>query len=182
MRHLALIVAGLALGIAGTLGIQHFTTTHDALAPYAGQQSRQVASLSASDIDDLSLGKGWGLARPAELNGYPGPLHVLELADDLGLSGEQRNAAQRSFDHMQSRARELGHALIAAEAGIDALFREAAADPETLNAHLAVSEGLRSELRATHLLAHLEVTPVLTAEQRATYKRLRGYGHAHGSH
>jgi len=182
MRNLALIAAGLALGIAGTLGFQQFTSGHDAHAPYAGQQSRQVASLSASDIDDLSLGKGWGLAKPAELNGYPGPLHLLELADDLGLSGKQRDAAQRAFERMQARARELGHALIAAEAGIDALFRKSAADPEKLNARLAVAEGLRSKLRATHLLAHLEVTPVLTAEQRATYKRMRGYGHAHGSH
>ncbi len=182
MRNLALIAAGLVMGIAGTLGFQHFTAMHDVHAPYAGQQSRQVASLSASDIDDLSLGKGWGLARPAELNGYPGPLHVLELADDLDLSGKQRDAAQRSFERMQARARELGHALIAAEAGIDALFREAVADRETLNARLAAAEGLRSELRATHLLAHLEVAPVLTAEQRAAYKRLRGYGHAHGSH
>jgi Heavy-metal resistance len=182
MRHLALIAVGLVLGVAGTLGIQHFTSAHDDHAPYAGQQTRLVASLSDSEVDALSEGKGWGLAKPAELNGYPGPLHVLELAGDLGLDGKQRDTVQRSFERMQSRARELGHALIVAEAEIDALFKTATADPETLNARLAVSERLRSELRASHLLAHIEVTPVLTADQRATYKHLRGYDHAHGSH
>ena len=35
------------------------------------------------------------LALAAELNGYPGPLHVLELADRLGLSAEQRGKVQQ---------------------------------------------------------------------------------------
>lgn len=185
MRAPLLLASGLLLGIGATLVFQHVTAKHDRQAmggSYAGQHTRQVSSFSADDIADLSEGRGWGLARPAELNGYPGPLHVLELADALDLSEAQRAAAADSYRRMQSRARELGQALIAAESGVDDLFRNNRADTGTLNARLAEAEGLRSELRATHLLAHLEVTPVLTAAQRATYARLRGYGHAHGEH
>lgn len=38
---------------------------------------------------DLRSGKGMALALPAELNGYPGPSHSLERADQLKLSPEQ---------------------------------------------------------------------------------------------
>lgn len=53
-------------------------------------QARLVKALSDQQIADLRAGRGIGMALPAELNGYPGPLHVLELADALGLTPEQR--------------------------------------------------------------------------------------------
>ena len=40
-------------------------------------------------IAELEAGSGWGLALPAELNGRPGPAHLLELKEALGLSPEQ---------------------------------------------------------------------------------------------
>ena len=39
--------------------------------------SSPIRGLSEQEIDDLTNGRGMGLARAAELNGYPGPLHVL---------------------------------------------------------------------------------------------------------
>jgi hypothetical protein len=65
-----------------------------AQTPYAGMQSRQIKALSDQQIADLRAGRGMGLALAAELNGYPGPSHVLELADQLGLSPEQRSKVQ----------------------------------------------------------------------------------------
>lgn len=44
-----------------------------------------------------------GLAKAAELNGYPGPLHVLELAVDLSLTAEQKAATETLFKSMQVR-------------------------------------------------------------------------------
>src|SRR6266540_3233648 len=41
-------------------------------SPYAGQQTREIKSLSAQDIDDLLNARGMALAKAAELNGYPG--------------------------------------------------------------------------------------------------------------
>ena len=49
-------------------------------APYAGYQQRPIKALSEQQIADLRAGRGMGLALAAELNGYPGPVHVLALA------------------------------------------------------------------------------------------------------
>lgn len=49
-------------------------------SPYTGLQERPIKALSDQQIDDLREGRGMGLALPAELNGYPGPRHVLGLA------------------------------------------------------------------------------------------------------
>jgi hypothetical protein len=53
--------------------------------PYSGMQSRSNKSLSDLQVADLQSGRGMGLALAAELNGYPGPSHVLELAENHGL-------------------------------------------------------------------------------------------------
>ncbi|MBF9029374.1 hypothetical protein HKCCE3408_03095 [Rhodobacterales bacterium HKCCE3408] len=150
-------------------------------APYAGLDSRGIAALSDEDIADLEAGRGWGLALPAELNGYPGPTHVLELADDLDLSTEQRAEIEAIFAAMNSRARELGAELIAAETALDAAFAEGEIDVDRLTAMTAEAARIEGELRAVHLAAHLEVTPLLTRHQRVIYAQSRGYGDAsHG--
>ena len=69
-----------------------------AQTPYAGMQSRPIKALSEQQVADLGAGRGMGLALVAELNGYPGPLHVLELADKLSLSKDQRADMQRLFE------------------------------------------------------------------------------------
>ena len=153
-------------------------------APYAGLEARAVSALSAQDIADLEAGRGWGLALPAELNGYPGPAHVLEMAETLALSPEQRAAAQAIFDAMQTEARRLGADYIAAEQAVDAVFRDGPATPEALTEATARAGAALAALRAVHLAAHLDMTPVLTRHQRHLYQQQRGYagGDAHGGH
>ena len=58
-------------------------------SPYAGEETREIKSLSQTDVDELLRGGGWGLAKAAELNGMPGPSHVLDMASELSLSAEQ---------------------------------------------------------------------------------------------
>jgi hypothetical protein len=53
----------------------------DSPTPYAGQQNRTIKALSDEDIVGLLKGDGMGFAKAAELNGYPGPKHVLDLGD-----------------------------------------------------------------------------------------------------
>ena len=57
--------------------------------PYAGQQARAIKALSDDDIAALRKGEGMGVAKAAELNGYPGPAHVLVLAADLPFLGAE---------------------------------------------------------------------------------------------
>lgn len=154
--------------------------------PYAGQQNRAISSLSAKDLDALSKGQGWGLAKPAELNGYPGPIHVLELADRLNLSQQQVVRVREVYREMNAAARRIGQQYMESEAALDALFKSGTAAPDSLKSALTLSSRLRAELRAAHLNAHIKTLPLLTQHQRHLYTQLRGYsnkgshsGHAH---
>lgn len=182
LRMIASFAAGTLLGGA----LVWFAPSLVSHAPYAGQQARTVSSLSADDIAQLEAGAGWGLAKPAELNGYPGPLHVIELADDLQLTDSQSAAIRASFAAMKKRATVLGRELVAAERALDRAFEAGAIDRTALDRLLAQAEAVRATLRGVHLAAHLEVTPLLTPEQRERYAALRGYGDAthsgHGGH
>ncbi|MFZ2649994.1 MAG: hypothetical protein WA210_07785 [Burkholderiaceae bacterium] len=151
---------------------------------YASQQDRDIKALSPQEVQDLASGKGMGLAKAAELNGYPGPLHVLELAGELRLTARQRERTQALFDAMQANAIAAGAALVDAERELDVLFATRRATPQALAAHLEKVGHLQAMLRGVHLEAHLAQTTILEPAQVAHYVKLRGYSGAHdsGSH
>ena len=150
-------------------------------SPYAGQQDRSIKSLSDKEMADLLAGQGMGLAKAAELNGYPGPAHVLEHAQALGLSNAQRSASEALMLKHKAAAREIGKELVAAERGLDAAFADKTIDAARL-AGLTREIGLKqAKLREEHLLTHLEQTALLTPEQVSRYAQLRGYAVAPGS-
>ena len=157
-------------------------------APYAGQQTREIKALSGAEQADLLAGKGMGLAKAAELNGYPGPAHVLELAGDLALSAEQRARTQAVWQAMDARARALGQQVVDAERELDALFASKQVTRERLGEQLDRIGALQAQLRAVHLEAHLEQARILTPEQTTRYAARRGYtgagghGGGHGGH
>jgi hypothetical protein len=161
-----------------------------AQSPYAEQQARPIKALSAEQVADLRAGRGMGLALPAELNGWPGPMHVLELADPLGLDAAQRTAVAGQFAAMRTEAITAGEAVIAAEAALDALFAQGAPTPESVAAATLAAGQAQAALRAVHLRFHLATSAVLTPAQRARYAELRGYtrgaspapGHHHPRH
>lgn len=144
--------------------------------PYAGLQSRPIKALSDEQIADLVAGRGMSLALAAELNGYPGPSHVLEFADRLGLNEQQRAGVKRLFDSMKSEAIPLGQNLIEAEQGLDRAFAGRTITPERLKAATAAIAAIQGELRNTHLKYHLSTVALLSAEQIRRYAELRGYG------
>src|SRR5437588_779705 len=86
--------------------------------PYAGQEQRAVKALSAEEIRDLMEGRGMGLAKAAELNSYPGPLHVLQLANELGLSASQRATTESLYAAMRDKAVPIGRKIIEAETSL----------------------------------------------------------------
>ena len=144
-------------------------------SPYAGEQTRTIASLSDDDLAELAGGGGWGLARAAELNGVPGPLHLLQLADEIGLDTAQRRAIEAIRDEMRRSAIAARLRFVAAERALDLAFTDAVPDAETLGRLVAEAGSARANLRLVHLSAHLRATPLLTQDQIERYAVLRGY-------
>lgn len=143
--------------------------------PYAGMQTRPIKSLSEQQIADLREGRGMGLAMAAELNGYPGPAHVLELGDRLNLSAAQRDLVQKLFAAMKAEAVRLGELLIAREEELDRQFADKVVTPAILTAATQAIGETQGALRAAHLKYHLSTLELLTAEQVRQYSVLRGY-------
>ena len=116
---------------------------------YAGLQQRPIKALSAQQIDDLRAGRGMGMALAAELNDYPGPRHVLDLSDKLGLTPAQRKRVSRLFAEKRAGGAELW----------------------SITAVIARRNG---DLRYVHLGYHLSVRGLLSDRQIARYATLRG--------
>ncbi len=142
---------------------------------YTGQQTREIKSLSAGDIEQLRRGDGWGLAKSAELNGLPGPAHLLELREQILLSPEQVGAIKEIHSVMKERAVDYGQKLISLEKALDGDFTSGDLTTKVLKDRLAQIATVRRELRFTHLAAHLKTRPLLSNAQVAQYNKLRGY-------
>ena len=155
-------------------------------SPYCGLETRAIKALSEAEIGDLRAGAGMGMALAAELNGHPGPRHVLDLATPLGLSAGQIAALHTQFDTMRAEASALGDAIVAGEAELEHGFHSASLDDDRLTALVQRIAELRGELRAVHLRRHLSTRALLDELQLALYDRLRGYdgdrSHGHGHH
>ena len=171
MRSKTLLLA-LALSMPLSGLAQH---NHGSHMPYAGMQNRAIKSLSDNDIKELRRGGGWGLALAAELNGMPGPAHLLELKDQIPLTQEQVTQTQALFDDMRKAAISTGERLIAAETAVEAAFAKGAVDELVLRRLLTEAESARTELRFIHLSQHYKTVEYLSPEQIKRYNVLRGY-------
>jgi len=151
-------------------------------SPYVGEEARPIKSLSAAEIESLINGDGMGFAKLAELNSYPGPRHVLELADELDLTPSQLADTEALFKEMRTNARALGDELVAAERALDHNFESEVIDAKSLERELLNIGELRARIRYVHLEAHLRQKRILTDSQTAEYDRLRGYGDSDDAH
>lgn len=151
------------------------TSSAQTTSPYTGQEQRAIKALSEEEIRDLLEARGMGLAKAAELNSYPGPLHVLQLAAELGLSDAQRKATDSLYASMRQRALSIGRQIIEAERALDRAFAHGAIEPATLRSQVGAIATLQGELRAVHLEAHLAQHALLAPEQITRYDVLRGY-------
>ena len=147
-------------------------------SPYAGQESRDIKAVSDDEIRGYLNGQGMALAKAGELNHYPGPLHVLELAEQLKLTDAQKRRTEAIRKAMLEDAISLGKRIVEKEAELDQLFASGAIDNAKLDSALAEIGRLQSTLRAIHLRAHLEQKQILTPEQVTKYDELRGYANA----
>jgi hypothetical protein len=182
-RTIALAGLSIALISAAIAQHPHGHGHRPSAQPYAGQQTRAITSLSQEEVDGYLAGAGMGLARAAELNGFPGPMHVLELDRELALDETQRQRVKAAMDAVKAKTRALGAKYVEAEKAVDDAFR-ANAPRDVIAAKVADAGRLLAEIRQAHLDAHLEITPLLSETQRKRYTELRGYagGTGHGGH
>jgi Spy/CpxP family protein refolding chaperone len=166
------LLLAMAISMPLTTTAQH---NHGAQTPYAGMHNRAIKSLSDNDIKELRRGGGWGLALAAELNGMPGPAHLLELKDQLQLTQDQVAKTQGLVDDMRQAAIPTGERLIAAESALESAFAKGSVDEASLRRLLADTESARTELRYIHLSQHFKTVQFLKPEQIKRYNILRGY-------
>ena len=152
--------AGISLLFAGAAA-----AASNGASTYAGLEHRSIKALSEQQVDDLRRGRGMGLALAAELNHYPGPVHVLEASGALGLSAEQLQRTE------------------ALEAELEARFASGAADASEVE-HLVMSIAeAQGRQRYVHLSYHLQMRELLTTQQLVRYDEVRGYSRpADGGH
>lgn len=178
-------IAVLLVVVLGAVFLQQASVEEKAvessvLSPYVGEDSRQIKAFSQEDITGLLAGAGTpfgGMAKPAELNGYPGPRHVLDaaMAGEFNLTNEQKTEIESLFEKMQSSAIEIGNQIIVVEKEIDDAFKSKTIDEKFLDEKISQSAKLYGELREAHLTAHLAMLSILTPEQVNQYNQLRGY-------
>jgi Spy/CpxP family protein refolding chaperone len=143
--------------------------------PYAGQQTRTIKALSDQEVTDYMEGRGMGSSKAAELNHYPGPMHVLADSSRLELTDKQKTETQSVFDAMSSVAKRSGTAIVAKEAELDALYASGQVSPGAIKNLVTELARLQAEFRYAHLSAHLAMRTILTPEQIARYDEMRGY-------
>ncbi len=148
---------------------------HSYKSKYAGEEKREIKSLSETDIEELKNGKGWGLAKAAELNGVPGPAHLLEMKDEIELSAKQVWAIEDLYKKMKQEAVPLGLELIELERELNNHFANRTITYELLGVLLERIAQVQKKLRYVHLSTHLKTPNILTPEQIALYNKLRGY-------
>lgn len=170
LRSALLLSALTTVALAAPIEAQH-----EHRSDYAGMEAREIKTFSAEDLAELRAGHGWGLSLVAELNGVPGPKHVLEMRDALDLSPDQVEKITTVYEEMRAAAISLGEELIRLERDLDAGFAAGMIDEAELRRRLEEAARVRGELRFVHLSAHLATPRLLTAEQVEAYSRLRGY-------
>ena len=182
------LLALAAVAVAAAIAVAPHVLSAKTQQPYAGLQVRPIKALSDQQIADLKEGRGMGLALPAELNGYPGPTHVLELAESLQLSEAQRAKVKQLFEAMKAETVPLGERLIAQESELDRQFAGRTVTEASLATATQAIGATQAALRAAHLKYHLATLEVLTPTQSHRYVELRGYAggaqaaHQDGSH
>jgi len=162
----ALALAGLLGGAALAWGQHGHSGSHE--------EGHRAAQACANEFEQVvGAGRGFGMAFAADQNGYPGPMHVLELKDRLKLSAEQEAKMQHLMHVMFAESKPKSTRLLEAEATLRRLFAEKTADDATVRAAVDAVERARRDVRLVHLLTHLKTRDLLTEEQRRLYHEAR---------
>ena len=125
------------------------------------------------DRDELLKADDAGQAQYADVNGFPAPKHLLDLAKELQLSDAQKKSLQTIYVGMRSRALELGKRIIGIEEELHQAFQEGLVSEKSVRDDTEQIGKLRGRLRAVYLNANMKAKDVLTNAQIESYKKLR---------
>jgi Spy/CpxP family protein refolding chaperone len=129
----------------------------------------QAQSSIPQDSASLAAGEGMGVAVEAEMNGFPGPKHVLDLKDKLGLTKDQIRKAENLVKLVGISASAKGNEIIEAEQELHGLFVSGKINEKLLRMKLENIGKLRGELRFIHMQAHLKMKQILNPDQIQQY-------------
>jgi Spy/CpxP family protein refolding chaperone len=151
---------------------------------FIGLVAAQAAPMFSSKerAEGLLEGKGMGLATPAENNGYPGPRHVLDAAEQLHLTPDQTAKTEELVAQMKAEAIPAAKRLLADEAALDNLFIRHAADIASIKTASDTAAQSESVLRVIHLKYHLAMISILTPDQIAAYTAMGSHPEKGASH
>jgi len=170
---------GLALAVAVLTGAfttfaQHHAGGHGpGPTPEGGAHHELVQAYEKAFAENVAAGRGFGMAFAADQNGYPGPLHVLELKDRLNLTADQEARVRSLLAAMFAESTPRGARLLESEARLRGLFAGGRADEASVRAAVAEVERARADVRLVHLGFHLKTRDVLTDDQRRVYHEAR---------
>jgi len=166
---MSLLIAAASSGIA-----QDVPADHPAMdeADQAMMDAAMV-TMSHDEIVGLLQGQGMGMAKAAEKNAFPGPKHVLELADELSLTDEQKNQVTAVFTSAQVDFRTLGKAVVETEAALNRAFMAQGVSTAQIASLTRAAAEARGQLRARHLAAHVATRPLMSDDQVQKYVELR---------
>ena len=170
MKHLLLTTICLAVLVDGAAA-QH----QHQQSPYVDLKTREIKALSDEAIQEYHNGNGMSLALSAELNMYPGPRHVLDLADVMGLDAVQIARVETIRDTTNADAVRIGTQIVDLERALDRAFAHRTIDSTRLRSVTNEIGRLQGKLRFVHLTAHLAVTEILSQTQIEQYETHRGY-------
>ena len=174
-RHLGMATGVLLLGLGAATLAAAQSGGHGGAGRHGGPApAHQAVQAYLTEFEEVVReGRGFGMAFPADQNGYPGPMHALELKDRLQLTAEQETRLQALLHGMFAESVPKGARLLDAEARLRRLFASGAAEEATVRAAVAEVEQARREVRLVHLLVHLKTRDLLSGEQRRQYHEAR---------
>ncbi len=164
MRRIAAIAA-LALTLAAGIGLgaigRHHTTQND-----TGETAAAAPVVVPVNAEDVS---------GAERNLFPAPHTAIFLANDLGLSQDQRLRLHELQQALDAEIATIGRRIQAEEARLDRAFMDNVIDIGRIDGLTARIGALQAQLRAARLRAHLATRDLLSPEQLLRYAELRGF-------
>ena len=145
-------------------------------AAEAAREGTGIPALSEAQAASYLDGSAMWHASVAELNHYPSPRRVLELAEALELTEEQQRATTKLHEETRREAIGLGRELVALEQRLNRIFVWKQATADNIAKTVLDIGTLQTQLRLTHLAASIRQKPLLTEEQVRRYDELQGRG------